>query len=159
MSHVSNYCGCHRSITQQSHCTGVNTNRIETRNTDRMLQSPRCLKAAECYWRLHQASEIGWVFIPQKLIVTPSTPNRKLMAQQTDFCSELPMTHTHLSYLQLKHINRSARKNWLWQLFHLVKNLDLKFLQLSAAFSFPLQTRKGRESRKLSFSINRKLAV
>lgn len=29
--------------------------------------------------------------------------------------------------------------------FHLVKNLDLKFLQLSAAFSFPLQTRKGRE--------------
>lgn len=51
---------------------------------------------------------IGWASIPQKLIVTPSTPNSKLMAQQTEFCSELLITHTrtHLSYLQLKHVNR-----------------------------------------------------
>lgn len=97
---------------------------------------------------------IGWMSILQKLIVTSSTPNRKLMAQQTDFCSELPSTHTdtQLSYLQLKHVNRSARKNWCW-LFHVVNNLDVKFFQLSAAFSFPLQTRKGRESGKVKITI------
>lgn len=92
----------------------------------------------------------GQVSRPQKPIMTPSMPNRQLMVQQTDFYYELSITrtYTHTLYLQLKHVNRSARKNLLWQLFHLVDNLDLKFLQLTPFSSIQLSTTDKKRQRK-----------
>lgn len=60
--------------------------------------------------------------------------------------------HTRLFYLQLKHVNSSARKNLLLQLFYSVDNLDLRSKTPFNSIQLSM-TDKGRESKKVKIII------